>query len=220
MFVLSQNPQPIKQIFKNSFALYKKIWRFIFILVILKALLSQISSFLLMGKEAGYLLQQKEIKWTVVFFMSLFALYLWAVIIDRSYNIMINKPADVLQQHLLNVLQKYWLYLTATFIYLVGVFCGFLLLILPGIFLVYLFSFYLLEILTNDKGIFSSLKRSAKLVWGNWWRVFIILVIPQIMGVFMIKAVDLIVKIKSDDWLINIWVLKGIFLVRHEADIN
>lgn len=46
------------------------------------------------------------------------------------------------------------------------------------IYVYYLFIFYLPLILTEDKGIIPSLKQSFLLVWGRWWRTFLILSIP------------------------------------------
>ncbi len=53
---------------------------------------------------------------------------------------------------------------------LVGV--GFLLLILPGIWLGTMFTFYTMEVIANDKGVWTSLKGSYGLVKGRWWAVF------------------------------------------------
>jgi hypothetical protein len=42
----------------------------------------------------------------------------------------------------------------------------------------YLFYFYLPLILTENEGAFSSLKKSAVLVWRNWWRTCVVQILP------------------------------------------
>lgn len=44
--------------------------------------------------------------------------------------------------------------------------------VLLAVYLFFLFIFYLVLILTEDKGVFSSIKKSTLLVWRNWWRTF------------------------------------------------
>lgn len=50
--------------------------------------------------------------------------------------------------------------------------------ILLEFYLIFLFVFYLLLIVIENKGIIASLKKSAQLVWGLWWRNFWILMTP------------------------------------------
>ena len=54
----------------------------------------------------------------------------------------------------------------------------FILYTLVFVYVYYLLIFYLPLILTEDKGIFSALMKSVSLVWGNWWRVFLLQIIP------------------------------------------
>lgn len=54
---------------------------------------------------------------------------------------------------------------------------GTLLLIVPGIYLIVKLLFARFAVLIEDKGIWKSLKYSFKLVKGNWWSTFLILVI-------------------------------------------
>lgn len=42
------------------------------------------------------------------------------------------------------------------------------------IYINFLFSFYLPIILTENQGIWAAIKKSVTLVWGNWWRVFLL----------------------------------------------
>lgn len=51
---------------------------------------------------------------------------------------------------------------------------GLLALILPGVFLFILLIMVQPLIMFDDKGCFTALKDSCKLVWGNWWRSFVV----------------------------------------------
>lgn len=52
----------------------------------------------------------------------------------------------------------------------------------------YTFIFSLPLILTENKGIIAALKKSFFLVWGNWWRVALLLIIPT-LGYFILLFV-------------------------------
>lgn len=52
---------------------------------------------------------------------------------------------------------------------------------LISVYFLYLFLFYLPLILTEQQGIFASLKKSASLVWGHWWRVFFLMITPWLV---------------------------------------
>jgi hypothetical protein len=49
-----------------------------------------------------------------------------------------------------------------------------------SIYIFYLFYFYLPIILTENQGAFAALSRSAKLVWGKWWKAFWPITLPWI----------------------------------------
>ena len=49
-------------------------------------------------------------------------------------------------------------------------------------------------VLLDGDGVFASIKRSAKLVWGNWWRTFIVLLIPGIVNTAIILLFRLLIQ--------------------------
>jgi len=75
---------------------------------------------------------------------------------------------------------------------------------LVPIYLFFLFLFYLPLILTEDKGIFSAIKKSALLVWGNWWRTFWLQITP-----WMIYFLILVVVKRCFHLPIHIYFLIG-----------
>ncbi len=68
----------------------------------------------------------------------------------------------------------------------------------------YLFYFYLPLILTENAGIISSLVRSAKLVWGNWWRTFRAQVTPWISYLIVLILVKYIGHVNLHIYFIKV----------------
>ena len=64
--------------------------------------------------------------------------------------------------------------LVASLLYLIAIILGYILLIIPGMFLGLSLAFYALCIVLEGDGIIESLKHSHRLVWGHWWRTAII----------------------------------------------
>lgn len=50
-----------------------------------------------------------------------------------------------------------------------------------AIYLFFEFYFYIVLIVTEDKGVLPALKRSIFLVWGNWWRTFLLQITPWVI---------------------------------------
>lgn len=67
----------------------------------------------------------------------------------------------------------------------------------------YLLIFYLPLILTEDKGFISSLLKSVSLVWGNWWRVFLLQITPLISYVLFLLLIKYLFKIDLNIYFIS-----------------
>ncbi len=68
----------------------------------------------------------------------------------------------------------------------------FLLQFIAAIYILFLFYFYLPLILTENNGIISALKRSALLVWKNWWRTLCVQLFPwscYLIALLIIKSI-------------------------------
>jgi len=66
---------------------------------------------------------------------------------------------------------------------------------LPGIFLVILLVFYLPFMVIENKKVFESFKFSAKIVWGNWWRTFLIFLISAVVSILVFIVLELVFNI-------------------------
>ncbi len=70
----------------------------------------------------------------------------------------------------------------------------FLIPLFPFLFLycVILFKFIVPGIMFDNKGVFSSITYSVRLVWGNWWRTFIVFLVPGMLVFFIMSIVMLL----------------------------
>jgi hypothetical protein len=64
-----------------------------------------------------------------------------------------------------------------------------------NIYIFILFVYYLPLIITENKGILSSLGKSARLVWGNWWRTFKTQISPWVVYFIVLIVVRYALKI-------------------------
>ncbi len=82
--------------------------------------------------------------------------------------------------------------IVATILYLLVVSLGMVLLIIPGLILMLTLMFFSVAMVLDDEGMVSSLNRSHKLVWGNWWRTATVLTVPVVIVFVMMIAVSLL----------------------------
>jgi hypothetical protein len=101
--------------------------------------------------------------------------------------------------------------IAAGFLYAIAVGIGTILLVLPGIFIFVAFGLFAPAIVVEQKGVFEAFGRSWELVKGNWWRVFLILIVVFILvGIVhnIITAIfraiaDSFVTLAIGEWIAN-----------------
>lgn len=72
------------------------------------------------------------------------------------------------------------------------------------VYLLFLFYFYLPLILAENQSILMSLWKSAKLVWGNWWRTFSVQVFPWISYLLILAIIRIFARVDVGIYFINI----------------
>ena len=82
--------------------------------------------------------------------------------------------------------------LIAAILYMIVVSLGMVLLIIPGMIVMLTLMFFSVAMVLDEEGIISSLSRSHKLVWGNWWRTATVLTVPLVIVFVMMMAVSLL----------------------------
>ncbi len=181
MFQLFHQPQSIFSVIKNSLRLYKTVFSRFFWFSALYAIIFLLPNFSFHGASIYLSQSAAEIaQVSVGFVVTLLGLWFFGVMIHGIYQIMMNTAVSF-KNSCGVVLKKYFIYLLAGIIYTIITVIGIVFLLLPGIFLHFLLMFFIIFILIENQGIFSSLKKSAKLVWGHWWRTFITLLISIVI---------------------------------------
>lgn len=80
----------------------------------------------------------------------------------------------------------------AAVLYMLAISVGFVLLVIPGLILMVTLLFFQVLIVVDDEGIIASLKRSHKLVWGNYWRTTAVILVPFFIVYALIMVVAII----------------------------
>lgn len=83
---------------------------------------------------------------------------------------------------------RIWALIGASLLYAIGVFLGFLALVIPGIYLAIRWVVASVTVILEDRGPTSALGRSAELVRGRWWPVFGVMLLGLIIQ-FVIGAI-------------------------------
>jgi hypothetical protein len=99
-------------------------------------------------------------------------------------------------------------------LYAIAVGIGTILLIIPGIFIYVAFGLFAPAIVAEDKGIFESFGRSWELVKGNWWRVFLILIVVFLIVAILHGIINGIFRAISDSFVtiaIGEWIGNALF---------
>lgn len=131
---------------------------------------------------------------TLLVIVTLFELWFLMALLHQGFAVL-NQESCSIWSSLLTASKKYIIALIATMLFVIMLFAGYLLLVLPGIFLHVLFSLYLLFILKENQGIISSLKMSARVVLPAWWRMFFALLLPVVLFGVIATALEKIIQL-------------------------
>lgn len=108
-------------------------------------------------------------------------------LIETSLRLVRGEKVEFTDLYKHITLKKGLLYFVSSFIMLVLTVAGFILLVIPGIFLA--IALMMTEYVAVDKqfGPIESVFASNKMVWGNWWKMFglvLVLIVLNILGFF------------------------------------
>lgn len=196
MLRFSDNQLSIKEIYLSGIKAYKAVYSKVWIIVLINALLSGLTLLIINHylppsvpqnamavKTAAATATTAAVApvsphFTAVLLLNaalvLIATYLYAVLLHQIY-FLIKGEETALQKSLSIALYKYPIIIIASIISLILAGIGFIALVIPGVYVYILLLFATPFILFDNKNIFSSIKASAKLVWGNWLRTFLVL---------------------------------------------
>ncbi|MCK4608344.1 MAG: hypothetical protein KAT71_02590 [Gammaproteobacteria bacterium] len=205
MFEFSTKKLSISEVWLASFALYKQVFRKIWYLVLLMVAIilgSHIIGNLMHVTTTAAAKQLSHISMIGVLIEALGAiigLFIMAIIVHRIYNL-VTDSAFHLKTSVRYIASKFLIIFSCLVVVYIAVVAGIVLFVIPGLFLGILFMFSLLCIIFDNAGWLGAIKMSSKLVWGDWWRAFLIFIVPS--TVITMVQLGLSFVFKS-----NIWVL-------------
>jgi len=188
MFHLSIQPQSVWGVIGDSFKLYFNTFKRVFLIAFLFALLAEVPQMIVHYHYGEPLFRGS---FFVILGIDIIVFWLVVCLLYYMYQLMTNSNHGI-KDSIRTTLIKFPLYFIASIIMAIIVVIASLLLLIPGIFLHYLLGFFIFCILFENKGIISSFKRSAQLVWGNWWRTFFVLVFPMIFAIILFVLFDVV----------------------------
>jgi hypothetical protein len=230
MFNFPENKQSIAQIWSSGWKLYlkniKDVWWLAILLIVpslihiyfstqYKTGLEHVAGF---GKGAtltedynliyNYYAQNTmaQVDLVLGFVLGFLTLYFSAVLMHKMYYQVKDFKFSFVAAG-----KKYFKILIASIIYYIMLVIGGLL-VLPGIFLAFLFAFYLPAILFDDSGIIGSIVESARIVWGNWWRTTLVILLPVLLSFILIQMIASMFMAYISLYLITIMILNVFFI--------
>ena len=206
MFQFIDKPSTVLQIYKQSFALYKEVFAKIWYVILLNFVI--INTIQYLGSKSAVVTVGTNITklgmvpWIYYIVGIILSMYFAAVVVHRVYHIAANQAVPLISSYAA-VLRKLIFIVPTGIIAVILVSLGFILLWIPGIFLLFLFIFCLAAILFEDKKVFSAIKRSYQLVWGNWWHTFSSFILVAIIGLLFVVLLITLFKGTNSMWLIG-----------------
>ncbi|MDX1434111.1 MAG: hypothetical protein R3286_16840 [Gammaproteobacteria bacterium] len=88
-------------------------------------------------------------------------------------------------------LRRTWRVVLAGLVYMLVVTIGMVLFIVPGVLFMLSMGFYMFCILLDGDGVFESLGRSHRLVWGKWWRTALIASVVMVIYMIAVSAISI-----------------------------
>jgi hypothetical protein len=191
MMQISASPQPIIGVFRNSLILFKKSWlKLLPISILIVGLLTVL--IILLPKQAVALSTITQhmafISLAMIVGFECIIFWLFLILFYKCYRILI--AADIKYSLVLLVATlRFFPSILVMFLYVMLVMLGIICFVIPGVFLALLLIYSFLAVLIDNKNIFSSFKYSVQLVWGNWWRTFVVFLIAFVLLIIIILVV-------------------------------
>jgi len=185
MFVLATKPQTLGEVFKDTMKLCKHAFVRCMPLALLMSLLLQLLSAFSVhpGPHA------KVFSWVNIFLMPVsmaITAFLFPALLHFARALIINEDAP-LKTSLSLARSKFITTFFAMFLISVLTLIGLVFLIIPGLFLLIAWLFYMPAIVFDDATIFSSMRNSFRLVRGSWWQTFFLFSLAISAGLFLMS---------------------------------
>ncbi len=175
MYALPDQPSPIGRILDAGIKLFTVVFpKVIPIALIMGVLLAVINYLFNSGGSFGVL---NVVALLVVMVINSVCLSAMIYRIGNQANNVEDNMGDSI-----NVgLRKFLPFFLASLLYMVAMMLGMVLLIIPGIYVAVALSLFVYLLVNEDQGVVGSLTQSHALVKGNWWRTFIVTMVPALL---------------------------------------
>jgi len=150
------------------------------------------------------------IQWLAIGLAALFFVTTWIIAVHNYFIFVLSKILDKKDFNWVNVLKNnlkhFWKILLFSFIELIAITFGIVFLLLPGIYLIFVFHFALPIMANENLSIAKSLKKASKIFKQNLWKnISVILLLKAIMMValFLGSFIKINGLIVLADWFIT-----------------
>jgi hypothetical protein len=190
-------PSGIGRVLDSGFKLFVASLKPVFVLVVavsITSILMEYSMFQLMLPAQQFTTQEEVTQYMaevlpqflgISVFMTLIMYIFYNAVIYRIGNVAKGTEDDLFESLIVGIKKAIPVFI-ALILYSLIVGLGMMLLIIPGLILMLTLLFYQILIVNDNEGVFSSLRTSHRLVWGNYWRTAAVITVPMfIMIVFL-----------------------------------
>ena len=194
MFQLPTSPSSIGKILDSGFKLYRMSLFTIFPYLLISSAFALVPQFLIEPATSpidpndplsAINFSAEIIGISLLSFLGMFVFILAAVKRVDSFS---KGQSENFSSAVIYGIRKLPIFALSTVVFGVLVMLGFVLLIIPGIILMFSTSLYFYAIVIENKGIISSITRSHKLIWGNWWRSATVISVPWVVYIIIYLA--------------------------------
>ena len=190
--MLPTQPESIGRVLDGGFRLYRRSFMYPAMLMFVVGICLSIPSYLFLGPEA--FLNADATFWLTYAGAMFILIGLYAII----YGALIHYCTTCargdhasLKASLAAAGSRGLVLFVAGFLYFLALLVGTAALIIPGIFVMVSLLLYANRIMLDGAGIWSSLRDSHRLVWGNWWRSMAVFTVIMIVYTVMSLAFGL-----------------------------
>lgn len=195
MSVLPTSPQPIGKVLDTAFKLYRASLKPVLPLSALYALLSQLPQVIgsvSSGSNSGQLAPSLGVAVLLAVIVgAVVSVALYAALIDAIHRIARGRHGP-LGISVARGFRKVLPVIGAIILVTLAVMGGMILLVIPGIILMITLVLTIPAIIVEDCGVIEAIRRSHRLVWGDWWRTLgelTVIGIIYFIPLFLISAV-------------------------------
>lgn len=189
MFTLLTNPSSPAEIIKNGMSMYTSNLKHVLMLSFVATLAFLFPVYLpfIVSPSNLISISTKPNAANFIFFA-----VSWLISLILTLGLLFNLHClcygikNNLSQVLKHAIYRFITTLLVGALYIIIVFSGTMLLIVPGFILSITLMFSFLLVVNENKGVLHSLMTSHQLIWGNWWHTFVVMSVPLLINLIII----------------------------------